>query len=684
MKMKNKKQFLVIGLVSSFLSIPLVSSSHVLPKTQNLKLAHHDEQSTPQLVDSEPEKNKKYFENNFKPLIDEVIKQVKTKLSADSSEDRDPNTTIYYLQLLKFLDKIKESGDLETNPTKYGFNLNFLSVFGNTKYRRGSITYDGTTTNGVIFGDNNQINGNNFGYSNKEDFQTSNGEEVENKITNSMYQTEYFNKYKANLLKDGIPKIFFNEANIKSVEGKYKAKIDNSKGTKELVVSDLSLDSKDEKKITTWEDYFRSIIDKNFNKFDIEQNQQLQPESQSKPPIEVPPLKSNDDVNDANPNKEITINKEKQPTRIDLKLPEEIRNIQNLKPMVIASYDNLTPKEFLSYSLKEQRKMVYIDNPVQQRFDYQILSLKPEATTEQSLDAQIELKDKIVSENSRKYQAKIDNFIDKQAPSEEQLLKHNTNLLNYNSYLVTKEIVNKIQNAFKINLDLSDLTSFQKGQQFHIKNSFFLITKIYFNSNFVNDINIVKQKYLDKDLSQNLQNTYQKEIQDVFLSYLFNSKIDTINFNIYLKNFFMNKIKDLKTKILKNDKLIKLINDLNLREGEVSMLWNKLEMYSRQIDSLNQSADKYGLNDFVKMLNIMINANKIYEPIFNLYQVSNNASNKNKSQEIKTSLQNLITEINKPNNILAVAMTILGVFLTTLIITVIIIRYKKFKVIQKH
>ncbi|WP_343251576.1 MSC_0620 family F1-like ATPase-associated subunit [Mycoplasma amphoriforme] len=682
--MKNKKQFLVIGLVSSFLSIPLVSSSHVLPKTQNLKLAHHDEQSTPQLVDSEPEKNKKYFENNFKPLIDEVIKQVKTKLSADSSEDRDPNTTIYYLQLLKFLDKIKESGDLETNPTKYGFNLNFLSVFGNTKYRRGSITYDGTTTNGVIFGDNNQINGNNFGYSNKEDFQTSNGEEVENKITNSMYQTEYFNKYKANLLKDGIPKIFFNEANIKSVEGKYKAKIDNSKGTKELVVSDLSLDSKDEKKITTWEDYFRSIIDKNFNKFDIEQNQQLQPESQSKPPIEVPPLKSNDDVNDANPNKEITINKEKQPTRIDLKLPEEIRNIQNLKPMVIASYDNLTPKEFLSYSLKEQRKMVYIDNPVQQRFDYQILSLKPEATTEQSLDAQIELKDKIVSENSRKYQAKIDNFIDKQAPSEEQLLKHNTNLLNYNSYLVTKEIVNKIQNAFKINLDLSDLTSFQKGQQFHIKNSFFLITKIYFNSNFVNDINIVKQKYLDKDLSQNLQNTYQKEIQDVFLSYLFNSKIDTINFNIYLKNFFMNKIKDLKTKILKNDKLIKLINDLNLREAEVSMLWNKLEMYSRQIDSLNQSADKYGLNDFVKMLNIMINANKIYEPIFNLYQVSNNASNKNKSQEIKTSLQNLITEINKPNNILAVAMTILGVFLTTLIITVIIIRYKKFKVIQKH
>ena len=107
-------------------------------------------------------------------------------------------------------------------------------------------------------------------------------------------------------------------------------------------------------------------------------------------------------------------------------------------------------------------------------------------------------------------------------------------------------------------------------------------------------------------------------------------------------------------------------------------------MYSRQIDSLNQSADKYGLNDFVKMLNIMISANKIYEPIFNLYQISNNASNKNKSQEIKTSLQNLITEINKPNNILAVAMTILGVFLTTLIITAIIIRYKKFKVIQKH
>lgn len=683
MKMKNKKQFLVIGLVSSFLSIPLVSSSHVLPKTPNLKLAHHDEQSTPQLVDSEPEKNKKYFENNFKPLIDEVIKQVKTKLSADSSEDRDPNTTIYYLQLLKFLDKIKESGDLETNPTKYGFNLNFLSVFGNAKYRRGSITYDGTTTNGVIFGDNNQINGNSFGYSNKEDFQTSNGEEVENKITNSMYQTEYFNKYKANLLKDGIPNIFFNEANIKSVEGKYKAKIDNSKGTKELVVSDLSLDSKDEKKITTWEDYFRSIIAKNFNKFDIEQNQQLQPESQSKPPIEVPPLKSNDDVNDANPNKEITINKQKQPNKIDLKLPEEIRNIQNLKPMVIASYDNLTPEEFLSYSPEKQRKMVYIDNPVQQRFDYQILSLKPEATTKQSLDTEIELKDKIVSENSRKYQAKIDNFIDKQAPSEEQLLKHNNNLLNYNSYLVTNEIVNKIQNAFKINLDLSDLNSFQKGQQFHIKNSFFLITKIYFNSNFVNDINIVKQKYLDKDLSQNLQ-TYQKEIQDVFLSYLFNSKIDTINFNIYLKNFFMNKIKDLKTKILKNGKLIKLINDLNLREAEVSMLWNKLEMHSRQIDSLNQSADKYGLNDFVKMLNIMISGNKIYEPIFNLYQVSNNASNKNKSQEIKTSLQNLITEINKPNNILAVAMTILGVFLTTLIITVIIIRYKKFKVIQKH
>ncbi|CDN40832.1 MSC_0620 family F1-like ATPase-associated subunit [Mycoplasma amphoriforme] len=693
-KLKKSLIFKLFGLSLAVGAPAMLLINQTTPKSHvpSLRQVIHDvTKSQPPLVSKEHEQNQTYFKTQLKTSLENLIKKVQERIDDElTKKDKDAKDTSdklnYYLQLRKFLNTNKQA--ILQNPKKYGFEFNFPSVLTNPKYSVGSITTNGKTIDGVVFGGNVRVeNGDHnasLGYNETAGSSLKQSQTIDNKIDSTEYKKKY-DKYAAALeTAENIDKIFLNEKDFPKNGENYHENVKNENG--ELVkngLSDLTINGKEQ----TWDEYFISKIKRNFLDFDIQQNKMLQPQSASKKDdTPSPDVEKTQPSPSENPNQNTTIADQK-PAPIGK--VEEIRNIRDLKPQVVPRFSNFQVYDFVNkYNqalLTEKMQLVYFDNPVYKRFTYDLKQLNADNNTAKGT---VTVFDKLLPTNSHSYQSQVQGLL------ETDHLLQNQNLLYYLAYEQVSQIVNKIQDSLALDnkLDISHLLGFNTVQKIQIQNAFYLLTKIYFDEStgktYKKDLYNLSNKYVGLSLSDtdNL-NDFKRAINGLFLSYVVTSKIDQFNFANYLQTLYVSKINNLLTGIKTNYQIFsKKLATLNFASTTVLNLINRLQTTTNLIKQFNflnvDDASKISL--FEKMVDLVIKSNHLYQPLFNILQIAMNEKTlENKTErQIQQDLNSLIQELTYPANVTAGVLTITGIILISVIAVVIFLRYKKFKKTQ--
>ncbi|MDO6856752.1 hypothetical protein Q4502_03455 [Mesomycoplasma ovipneumoniae] len=486
------------------------------------------------ITEEDLRQNKAYWEAQKESLIDQFIDKVdediKIKLADIASKTRDNleeklQQSFFWIQLRDYFKRNREG--LKKNPSQFGLNIISPFAFANNlKLKRGDVSFDKENYQGLEWGTNNDDN-----YEKINNVKTSKVTEVPNTLKGKDFENRiktYFqgltSQYKQYLFKEEEFPVYKKNFNL----DKFADKSDTEEN---LLLASKPIGKEG---ITSWNDWIKNYFEKQSLLLDFTLNQLPNPSSSQS---------AQEQINFAI--KKIT---NQNPPDVAEKPEFEVRIAPDLPPIIAPQYAAMPLQQVVSLynsaSAEEKNNIFFFLNPLNSRFKYFIesISLDPAGN---KINAKVKIVDFVnqVRDPADKSKAEkvydtphYTDFPEGATPAQKQAIT--TNL--YNSNLGVTAVIDQFFSTLNIQDQFSfdQIRYYSPGSQTTIYNFFYLLTKVFYNQDFLD-----AQKKLAQDYINSSNATVFSASQFQFLSYLKKSEIDNNKaWSHYYLIYFLNLI----------------------------------------------------------------------------------------------------------------------------------------------
>ncbi|WP_337897068.1 MSC_0620 family F1-like ATPase-associated subunit [Mesomycoplasma ovipneumoniae] len=486
------------------------------------------------ITEEDLRQNKAYWEAQKESLIDQFIDKVdediKIKLADIASKTRDNleeklQQSFFWIQLRDYFKRNREG--LKKNPSEFGLNIISPFAFANNlKLKRGDVSFDKENYQGLEWGTNNDDN-----YEKINNVKTSKVTEVPNTLKGKDFENRiktYFqgltSQYKQYLFKEEEFPVYKKNFNL----DKFSERSDTEEN---LLLASKPIGKEG---ITSWNDWIKNYFEKQSLLLDFTLNQLPNPSSSQS---------AQEQINFAI--KKIT---NQNPPDVAEKPEFEVRIAPDLPPIIAPQYAGMPLQQVVnlynSASAEEKNNIFFFLNPLNSRFKYFIesVSLDPAGN---KINAKVKIVDFVnqVRDPADKSKAEkvydtphYTDFPEGATPAQKQAIT--TNL--YNSNLGVTAVIDQFFSTLNIQDQFSfdQIRYYSPGSQTTIYNFFYLLTKVFYNQDFLD-----AQKKLAQDYINSSNATVFLASQFQFLSYLKKSEIDNNKaWSHYYLIYFLNLI----------------------------------------------------------------------------------------------------------------------------------------------
>ncbi|WP_337897862.1 MSC_0620 family F1-like ATPase-associated subunit [Mesomycoplasma ovipneumoniae] len=486
------------------------------------------------ITEEDLRQNKAYWEAQKESLIDQFIDKVdediKIKLADIASKTRDNleeklQQSFFWIQLRDYFKRNREG--LKKNPSEFGLNIISPFAFANNlKLKRGDVSFDKENYQGLEWGTNNDDN-----YEKINNVKTSKVTEVPNTLKGKDFENRiktYFqgltSQYKQYLFKEEEFPVYKKNFNL----DKFSERSDTEEN---LLLASKPIGKEG---ITSWNDWIKNYFEKQSLLLDFTLNQLPNPSSSQS---------AQEQINFAI--KKIT---NQNPPDVAEKPEFEVRIAPDLPPIIAPQYAAMPLQQVVqlynSASAEEKNNIFFFLNPLNSRFKYFIesVSLDPAGN---KINAKVKIVDFVnqVRDPADKSKAEkvydtphYTDFPEGATPAQKQAIT--TNL--YNSNLGVTAVIDQFFSTLNIQDQFSfdQIRYYSPGSQTTIYNFFYLLTKVFYNQDFLD-----AQKKLAQDYINSSNATVFSASQFQFLSYLKKSEIDNNKaWSHYYLIYFLNLI----------------------------------------------------------------------------------------------------------------------------------------------
>lgn len=466
------------------------------------------------ITNEDLKKNQAWWESKKEEFIDRFIGQVdndiKAKLADINAKNKDNveerlQQSFFWIQLRYYFQKNREG--IKKDPRKYGLNIISPFAFANNlKLKRGDVTFDKENYQGLEWG-NNQ----NDDYAKIQGVKTDKVLDVPNTLKGQEFEERIKTYFKG--LESGYKQYLFKEEEFPVYKKNFNLNLDReSIDDKENIL--LASKPMGKEGISTWNDWIKNYFEKQSLLLDFSLNQLPNPSS-SKSEIEQINLAI----------KKIT---KQNPPQISEKPEFEVRIAPDLPPIVAPEYTNLSSSEIInlynSASQEKKSEIFFFLNPLNSRFKYNIESI---SEADGKIKARIKITDFVnkvrESSDKKKYEKVYESlqYDDFEGASPWQRQAITTNL--YHSNLGVTAVIDNFFETVNVNDQFSfdQIRYYSPGSQTTIYNFFYLLTKVFYNQDFLEAQKKMAREYINSSLSSVFSAS-----QFQFLSYLKKSEID--------------------------------------------------------------------------------------------------------------------------------------------------------------
>ncbi|MEG7280059.1 hypothetical protein V6B68_01175 [Mesomycoplasma ovipneumoniae str. Black Butte] len=504
------------------------------PGGQGQASAGTSEKKAEPITEEDLRQNKAYWEAQKESLIDQFINKVdediKIKLADIASKTRDNleeklQQSFFWIQLRDYFKRNREG--LKKNPSEFGLNIISPFAFANNlKLKRGDVSFDKENYQGLEWGTNNDDN-----YEKINNVKTSKVTEVPNTLKGKDFENRiktYFqgltSQYKQYLFKEEEFPVYKKNFNL----DKFSERSDTEEN---LLLASKPIGKEG---ITSWNDWIKNYFEKQSLLLDFTLNQLPNPSSSQS---------AQEQINFAI--KKIT---NQNPPDVAEKPEFEVRIAPDLPPIIAPQYAAMTPQQVVqlynSASQEEKNNIFFFLNPLNSRFKYFIesVSLDPAGN---KINAKVKIVDFVNQVRDPADKSKAEKVYDTphytdfpEGATPAQIQAITTNL--YNSNLGVTAVIDQFFSTLNIQDQFSfdQIRYYSPGSQTTIYNFFYLLTKVFYNQDFLD-----AQKKLAQDYINSSNATVFSASQFQFLSYLKKSEIDNNKaWSHYYLIYFLNLI----------------------------------------------------------------------------------------------------------------------------------------------
>ncbi|EXU61425.1 MSC_0620 family F1-like ATPase-associated subunit [Mesomycoplasma ovipneumoniae] len=486
------------------------------------------------ITEEDLRQNKAYWEVQKESLIDQFIDKVdediKIKLADIASKTRDNleeklQQSFFWIQLRDYFKRNREG--LKKNPSEFGLNIISPFAFANNlKLKRGDVSFDKENYQGLEWGTNNDDN-----YEKINNVKTSKVTEVPNTLKGKDFENRiktYFqgltSQYKQYLFKEEEFPVYKKNFNL----DKFADKSDTEEN---LLLASKPIGKEG---ITSWNDWIKNYFEKQSLLLDFTLNQLPNPSSSQS---------AQEQINFAI--KKIT---NQNPPDVAEKPEFEVRIAPDLPPIIAPQYAAMPLNEVVQLynnpatPQEVKNNIFFFLNPLNSRFKYFIESVSENGG---KINAKVKIVDFVnqVRDPADKSKAEkvydtphYTDFPEGATPAQKQAIT--TNL--YNSNLGVTAVIDQFFSTLNIQDQFSfdQIRYYSPGSQTTIYNFFYLLTKVFYNQDFLD-----AQKKLAQDYINSSNATVFSASQFQFLSYLKKSEIDNNKaWSHYYLIYFLNLI----------------------------------------------------------------------------------------------------------------------------------------------
>ncbi|MGY6172106.1 MSC_0620 family F1-like ATPase-associated subunit [Candidatus Mycoplasma pogonae] len=620
----------------------------------------------------------KSLSEEFLKSLKNIIFNLNLKISGIEHESNQQERNLeffakiqYYKKIINFLENNLNS--ITQNPSKYGFNQTFLKVlFQSDEYDKAEINWEDKAWNGIIFGATAETN-----YA--EETQNAqknvlNQTKIKNEITSTQFRV-VLNKYFHDLL-DSSEDIFANDNDLPKVKDDFNFANATINNKSVIVMGEPISENSTGQRYQGWEDYIINKIRKRLTAFDLKQNMEFNETKK-------------DEAKKPTPDEQDSIALDPDGNIIDLDKEFEIRDIPDLQPLINPEWSHLSIDDFLEqYNQADEEtkaNALFFKNPINVRYQYQILSLKKE---NDKLIANVNLKDKIATNNSREYQSEISNI------DEDDDANFKTWAIYLNN-LIMENFFSKIQNS----LNLDDANDIEKIDNLDDKNKKRLQHLIYALSKFIFTDNYLAKtnEIYDKNLSlyqnnlgskTNLANQAAVEVFKYFTNYLKNSFIienkNDNNVKITVLNLFADIVNSKINNILQNIEQNKndYLEKLKSSNVNIPTIIETLKYVKKEINNLEILSNINSVNNINNLAKIFAKTQEINH----LYQKLQPFDEELKKSEIVNASEiiSLNQEIKQPVATNVYIFAVLGTIFAAFLIAIALLKSRIIQRLQKR
>ncbi|MDF9628006.1 hypothetical protein Q4497_03555 [Mesomycoplasma ovipneumoniae] len=486
------------------------------------------------ITEEDLRQNKAYWEAQKESLIDQFIDKVdediKIKLADIASKTRDNleeklQQSFFWIQLRDYFKRNREG--LKKNPSQFGLNIISPFAFANNlKLKRGDVSFDKENYQGLEWGTNNDDN-----YEKINNVKTSKVTEVPNTLKGKDFENRiktYFqgltSQYKQYLFKEEEFPVYKKNFNL----DKFADKSDTEEN---LLLASKPIGKEG---ITSWNDWIKNYFEKQSLLLDFTLNQLPNPSSSQS---------AQEQINFAI--KKIT---NQNPPDVAEKPEFEVRIAPDLPPIIAPQYATMPLQQVVnlynSASQEEKNNIFFFLNPLNSRFKYFIESISLDSAGNK-INAKVKIVDFVNQVRDPADKSKAEKVYDTphytdfpEGATPAQIQAITTNL--YNSNLGVTAVIDQFFSTLNIQDQFSfdQIRYYSPGSQTTIYNFFYLLTKVFYNQDFLD-----AQKKLAQDYINSSQATVFSASQFQFLSYLKKSEIDNNKaWSHYYLIYFLNLI----------------------------------------------------------------------------------------------------------------------------------------------
>ncbi|MDW2835767.1 hypothetical protein R7V75_00600 [Mesomycoplasma ovipneumoniae] len=614
------------------------------------------------ITEEDLRQNKAYWEAQKESLIDQFIDKVdediKIKLADIASKTRDNleeklQQSFFWIQLRDYFKRNREG--LKKNPSEFGLNIISPFAFANNlKLKRGDVSFDKENYQGLEWGTNNDDN-----YEKINNVKTSKVTEVPNTLKGKEFENRiktYFqgltSQYKQYLFKEEEFPVYKKNFNL----DKFADKSDTEEN---LLLASKPIGKEG---INSWNDWIKNYFEKQSLLLDFTLNQLPNPSSSQS---------AQEQINFAI--KKIT---NQNPPDVAEKPEFEVRIAPDLPPIIAPQYAAMTPQQVVnlynSASQEEKNNIFFFLNPLNSRFKYFIESVSFDAAGNK-INAKVKIVDFVnqVRDPADKSKAEkvydtphYTDFPEGATPAQKQAIT--TNL--YHSNLGVTAVIDQFFSTLNIQDQFSfdQIRYYSPGSQTTIYNFFYLLTKVFYNQDFLD-----AQKKLAQDYINSSHAAVFSASQFQFLSYLKKSEIDNnkawshyyliyfLNLIVLQDKFFQYLAKpnavDKEAAAQKEKQFDENLKKLNLTREDINRYFAQAhekvalfhnESYKLSSNLVNQFLAMTKLGRQINLLNQILG----HVAYFDEPQTNQGSSSINNNQQNSDPIQNFSALIEKFNN----------------------------------